>query len=173
MNNHHMNNNRSHVVNVHELSQQDPRYMQYPRHVQYDHTSQPPKPSKKQIFSAVMKSRVLDLHDSVARDYLANERTFLSWIRTGFATSALGIVIAKLQLQGTNGISETDPLFFKILSIAFIIIGILCIVTGSYRYALVAVAMEQGTYPTSGIAVALVAIIGLVAFGATLIMLLI
>lgn len=33
---------------------------------------------------------------SVARDHLANERTFLSWTRTGLGFVALGVALAKL-----------------------------------------------------------------------------
>jgi inner membrane protein YidH len=31
-----------------------------------------------------------------ARDYLAEERTFLAWIRTGVAVMAFGFVVARL-----------------------------------------------------------------------------
>jgi putative membrane protein len=31
------------------------------------------------------------------RDHLANERTYLAWIRTGIATMGFGVVIAKLR----------------------------------------------------------------------------
>src|SRR6202162_2461792 len=34
---------------------------------------------------------------SVARDHLANERTFLSWTRTGLGFVALGVALGKLQ----------------------------------------------------------------------------
>ena len=34
---------------------------------------------------------------SVARDHLANERTFLSWTRTGLGFVALGVALAKLE----------------------------------------------------------------------------
>jgi len=161
------------------ISSQHSRHSQRSQHSEHAHqaahlgVTPPFVPTKTAILKATLRSRTLDLHDSVARDHLANERTFLAWIRTGFATSALGIVIARLQVQGTSGVSDSDPLSFKILSIAFIIIGILCLSAGSYRYAHVEVNMEQGFYPTSGAVVALVAILGLLAFGATLIILLV
>lgn len=35
---------------------------------------------------------------NVLRDRLANERTFLAWLRTGIAISALGFVVARFEL---------------------------------------------------------------------------
>jgi putative membrane protein len=35
--------------------------------------------------------------DERVRDHLANERTFLAWLRTGVAAMGLGVVIAKLR----------------------------------------------------------------------------
>ena len=37
--------------------------------------------------------------ESLARDHLANERTYLAWMRTGIALMGLGFVIAKLGLD--------------------------------------------------------------------------
>jgi len=125
---------------------------------------------------SAFKAKVLDLQGSVARDHLANERTFLAWIRTGFATAALGIVLARLQVTNAAGTplpSEADAMFYKILSLVFVIIGAICLVAGSYRYALVEYSMERGQYPTSGLVSVIVAFLGIVAFLATFIMLLI
>ena len=63
---------------------------------------------------------------SVARDHLANERTFLSWFRTGMATIALGVAIAKFGKE-TN--SEEAGLVFVVLGIVF-----LCFSTMRYYF---------------------------------------
>jgi len=125
-------------------------------------------PSTSEALKRVLRSRIVDQKDSVARDQLANERTFLAWIRTGFAISALGIVLARLHLSG----STTDhAVFTKILSLVFVVIGMLCIVVGSLRYAHVQILLEDDKFPTGGLAVTLVAILGLGAFLATFILL--
>ncbi len=40
--------------------------------------------------------------DSVVRDHLANERTFLAWVRTAIGVMALGVAVAKF-VQTNNG----------------------------------------------------------------------
>jgi putative membrane protein len=43
------------------------------------------------------------IDDERVRDHLANERTYLAWLRTGLSTVAFGVVIAKLRyILGPN-----------------------------------------------------------------------
>jgi len=125
------------------------------------------------IYRNAFSSKLLNLQDSVARDHLANERTFLAWIRTGFATAALGVVIARMQMITAPSNNGADPIFFKVLALVFIVVGGLCLISGSYRYAKVEYHMQNGQYPTSGLLGSLIAILGLFAFLATFIILLI
>ncbi len=126
-------------------------------------------PSVKQLCKSVLTTSVVDLHDTEARDNLANERTFLAWIRTAFATAALGILLARLQTSGNSG---NNSLFTKILALAFIIIGLLCIIAGAFRYAHIQVYLEQKKYPTTGIIVTLVTFAAFGSFVATFILVL-
>jgi putative membrane protein len=49
------------------------------------------------------QTEVSGIDDERVRDHLANERTYLAWLRTGLATVALGVVIAKLRyMLGVN-----------------------------------------------------------------------
>lgn len=127
--------------------------------------------STKDAIKRAWRNKNLNLKDSVARDHLALERTYLAWIRTGFAISALGIVIVRMQIAGT-GSSGTDT-FFKVLALVYIALGSLCIVAGFVRYARVEMHMENDIYPTGGLAAATVALCGLLAFAATFIVVLI
>ena len=43
-----------------------------------------------------MKAKIHE--DKIATEYLANERTFLAWIRTSIAVISLGFVIAKFSV---------------------------------------------------------------------------
>lgn len=45
----------------------------------------------------LLSARPISNTGSVARDHLANERTFLSWTRTGLGFVALGVALAKLE----------------------------------------------------------------------------
>src|SRR5208337_1006621 len=64
------------------------------------------------------------------RDHLANERTFLAWLRTGVATMGLGVVIAKLRyIIGTTNYPETAGLIrASNLGLLFALTGIITIV---------------------------------------------
>lgn len=123
------------------------------------------------IFRNALLSKKFDLQGSVARDHLANERTFLAWIRTGFATAALGVIIARLPMM--SPVNQSGAIFFKILALIFILVGGICLMSGSYRYANVQYSMEHGQYLTNGLLVTLVAILGLFAFLATFVVILI
>ena len=52
---------------------------------------------------------------SVARDHLANERTFLAWVRTALAVIGLGVLLGKLV--------ETDGLQAELLGLTMVAFG--------------------------------------------------
>ena len=69
------------------------------------------------------KSKNLDSHKKLAqeRTILANERNTLAYIRTGFASFALGIVLLKLFEESYAYLSY----FSIILGIIFVILGLI------------------------------------------------
>jgi putative membrane protein len=68
--------------------------------------------------------------DSLARTHLANERTFLAWIRTGAALIALGLAAAQFLARGlVPGLR-----LVTILAIIMVIVGMLVVVIGAQRY---------------------------------------
>lgn len=80
---------------------------------------------------------------NVARDELANERTFLAWVRTSLHTAAFGIVLAKFV--------KYFPLyeqFTKDLAAVLISLGIVLMFLGVWRQVTVHVAMQDGYFPT-------------------------
>lgn len=49
----------------------------------------------------------LDNHGAVARDHLANERTFLAWLRTSLAFASIGVAITQFfRLQSSSSIKN-------------------------------------------------------------------
>lgn len=90
--------------------------------------------------------------DSLARDHLANERTFLAWVRTGIALVGFGILIAKIRyalvsnfgpdaaLPAASGAGSRSAL----LGAAFSLLGIFVIVLGAGRYAAGERALTRG-----------------------------
>lgn len=74
---------------------------------------------------------------STARDHLANERTYLAWLRTGFGTAAVGLAVAKL--LGEPG--DWKPLFAGVL---FLGLGIAMLLYGTIRYFKIIRALDEG-----------------------------
>ncbi|AEE94383.1 conserved hypothetical protein [Acidianus hospitalis W1] len=68
-------------------------------------------------------------------DHLANERTFLAWVRTGIALIGFGFVIAKFALfisilKGAKTLSSSSVTYGEVM----IILGGIVILYGLYSY---------------------------------------
>lgn len=80
-------------------------------------------------------------------DHLANERTFLAWMRTGLATITFGFVIARfgllvreLQLHGERG---TNPVHYSsLLGISLTALGIIVILIALVNFLKVRQAID-------------------------------
>src|SRR5580692_13160979 len=78
---------------------------------------------------------------NVTRDHLANERTFLAWVRTGVAIVVFGFAIGRfavavrqwMQLQGPGHVVPTSGLSVW-FGTAAIIGGVLICLAGLIRY---------------------------------------
>ena len=78
---------------------------------------------------------------NLARDHLANERTFLAWVRTGVAVVVFGFAIGRfavairqwMQLEGQGHVVPTSGLsvWFGLVAI---IAGVLVCLSGLVRY---------------------------------------
>lgn len=73
-------------------------------------------------------------------DYLANERTFLAYVRTSLSVMAFGFVISRFGLMlrafpGGEGLAKaTGPFNSEHLGLAFAIFGCLLAIFGLWRY---------------------------------------
>ncbi|KAI9253471.1 hypothetical protein BDA99DRAFT_171786 [Phascolomyces articulosus] len=100
-------------------------------------------------FSGFSASLSLENTGSVARDHLANERTFLAWIRTSLSTISVGVGITQL-----FRLEKELKLAGKLLGIGFIFIGMLFLVFAMIRFFHSQIAMTQGYFPaTRGIVI--------------------
>lgn len=101
--------------------------------------------------------------DSRARTYLANERTFLAWFRTGITLVALGLAAA--QFLTSNLI--TDVPLRRGIAIGFVVGGIIMSLTGATRYFLINREIAEGRFKPSGVSVVVstmvMIVVGLVA----------
>jgi len=86
----------------------------------------------------------------LATEYLANERTFLAWIRTGIAVISLGFVVSRFGLWLAE-LSLTEKQFERFrtgasvpVGIGMILFGGLLSVLAAWRYHVVNRQIEQG-----------------------------
>ena len=68
-------------------------------------------------------------------DELANDRTFLAWLRTGIAAMGLGFVVAKVALivQPTNKTASNQGLYAAV-GVVFVLCGGALVVTGYLQH---------------------------------------
>ncbi len=107
-----------------------------------------------------------------ARDHLANERTFLDWVRTGIATIIFGFAIGRfsialrefMRIEGRPSTTSGVTAWFGVLSIVG---GVLLILAGLSRYRTTRTQLDADAFEPAGIVIDIVSyILGL--FGVAL-----
>jgi len=101
------------------------------------------------------------LNPNRARDHLANERTFLAWVRTGIATIIFGFAIGRfsialrefLKLQGS---SSSTPGLTTWLGIISTVGGVLLIMAGLGRYRKTKLQLDSNTFEPAGFVIDIV-----------------
>lgn len=102
-----------------------------------------------------------------ARDHLANERTFLAWVRTGAAIVVFGFAIGRFSIairQLTTFLGHpTRTLGVSVwMGSGAIVSGVLLVITGLIRYRKTRVQLESGTFEPAGFVLDLVTILTVV-----------
>lgn len=99
-----------------------------------------------------------------ARDHLANERTFLAWVRTGAAIVVFGFAIGRFsialrQLAALQG----HPLYRSGISVwmgaTAIVLGVVLVIAGLVRYRQTRTRLDAGTFEPAGFVLDLVTIL--------------
>ena len=88
---------------------------------------------KEEITKPVEKQALADRVSKRVTDHLANERTFLAWIRTGLATITFGFVVERFglllrQLGFKNSLSDTPVHISSIIGVSLTLLGVLLMV---------------------------------------------
>ncbi|HKU25521.1 MAG TPA: DUF202 domain-containing protein [Candidatus Sulfotelmatobacter sp.] len=105
-----------------------------------------------------------EINPNRARDHLANERTFLAWVRTAVAVVVFGFAIGRFsiairQLTAFQG----HPLHRSGLSVwmgaSSIIAGVVLVMAGLVRYRKTRTLLELGKFEPAGFILDLVTII--------------
>jgi putative membrane protein len=99
-----------------------------------------------------------------ARDHLANERTFLAWVRTGAAIVVFGFAIGRFSIAMRQLTAfEGHPIRTAGLSVwmgsGSIVAGVLMVVAGLVRYRKTRAQLESDTFEPAGFVVDLVTIL--------------
>ncbi len=93
--------------------------------------------------------------DSRARTHLANERTFLAWLRTGLSLMAVGIVAA--------GFLPPDLIpglrYVTMFAMVVVISGTVMVVYGARRYVTAYREIETGSYEPAVAAIAVISVL--------------
>ncbi len=90
--------------------------------------------------ASVSVAASVGISDNRIRTHLANERTFLAWLRTGLSLVAVGIGAASfLPLDIIPGIP-----YVRLLSISLVLAGVATIVLGVSRFYAVSAQIETG-----------------------------
>jgi putative membrane protein len=84
---------------------------------------------------------LVENRESAARDHLANERTFLAWVRTALGLVGLGVLLERL---GAGGEAVRVA-----AGVAFISFGGLSLIYAVSRYLRVAKNLERGMFPVA------------------------
>ena len=115
----------------------------------------PSNPVADQFVSTMNKwspSYILMNKGATARDHLANERTFLAYMRTSLSLLTVGIAVIQLYRltspQGTPN-SATEVVAAKVIGVLFVALGAAFVVFGCVRYFYAQALMVKGLFPAS------------------------
>lgn len=97
-----------------------------------------------------------------ARDHLANERTFLAWVRTGVATILFGFAIGRFSIalrefMKLQGYKSVTPGFTTWLGIISTVGGVLLVFAGLSRYRKAKIQIDADNFEPAGFVIDLVA----------------
>ena len=104
------------------------------------------------------------LNPNRARDHLANERTFLAWVRTGAAIIVFGFAIGRFsiairQLTAFQGHPAHTTGFSVWMGTSTMVAGVVLVIAGLIRYRRTRVQLDADQFQPAGFALDLVTIL--------------
>src|ERR1700688_2732801 len=99
-----------------------------------------------------------------ARDHLANERTFLAWVRTSVAIVVFGFAIGRFaiamrQLTAFQGHASKTTVLSVWMGMSSILAGVVMMIAGAARYRKTRAQLDEGKFEPAGFIVDLVTIL--------------
>jgi putative membrane protein len=95
-----------------------------------------------------LKSRRTHLNPNRIRDHLANERTYLSWMRSGISLLGFGVLIVRIRILRPPLAPQSPGNGWK-LGMAFSVVGLITVALSSWHYFAVRDDIEEDTYAPS------------------------
>jgi inner membrane protein YidH len=89
-----------------------------------------------------MARRGDEVGEGLRRTWLASERTYLAWLRTGFAALAVSLGVGKVVPALTGGAQWS----YAVLGVAFALLGVGLVGYGALRQTLVVRTIRRGEY---------------------------
>lgn len=98
-------------------------------------------------------SLTLDNTQSVARDHLANERTFLAWLRTSLTFASAGVALTQLFRITDLSRDSFAHTASAVIGSLFVASGICMLIMGVVRYFHVQHVLQSGQFPVPRIGI--------------------
>lgn len=97
-------------------------------------------------------------------DHLANERTFLAWIRTSISIIVFGFVVAKFgitlrEFLRVSGNPAHESGMSLTIGLGFMLMGIFMALASGYRYRTTMLQLDAGNFKPAGTIVTVLAVI--------------
>ncbi len=83
-----------------------------------------------------------DAVDATRRTRLANERTFLAWLRSALTAIAVAIAAGKI----VPGVTDVTQWPFELLGAGFVVLAVVLVAVGAQRFVRVEQALEAGEF---------------------------
>jgi len=91
------------------------------------------------------KEKPQRLNPNRVRDHLANERTYLAWMRTAIALMGFGVLIVRLRILRPPLAPQPPGTGWK-LGLAFSVVGLLTVLLSTQHYFAIRNDIEEDTY---------------------------
>jgi putative membrane protein len=102
-----------------------------------------------------------ETRDAARRTRLANERTYLAWLRTGLAAFAVCIALGRI----VPGVAEVTAWPYQVVGACYGVLGVGCLVFAHVRVRAVERAVDRGEFARLDERVALVLLVFGIALG--------
>ena len=101
--------------------------------------------------------------DTVIREHLANERTLLSWVRTGVGLISIGLVVERGALVDAAPVKVASTSASELFGLALALLGVLTLVIGTVQFLRTRQRISSGEFVPSAAAY-LIIVAGSLAF---------